>query len=124
MVDQVKITRMADTVDTMVKAVMTSGMMNSSRTPQQHQKGREGQADERDTVFFDSRLKIPGALPRSARPNNMRLDEKTPLLADDAAEVSTTKFTIPAAAGKTRDQEQFDKRTFCWATPAAMRSPR
>ncbi|MNR59334.1 hypothetical protein D3C85_1805700 [compost metagenome] len=30
----------------------------------------------------------------------MRLDEKTPLLADDAAEVSTTKFTIPAAAGK------------------------
>jgi hypothetical protein len=30
----------------------------------------------------------------------MRLVENTPLLADEAAEVSTTKLTMPAAAGK------------------------
>ncbi|MNM57884.1 hypothetical protein D3C81_691020 [compost metagenome] len=30
----------------------------------------------------------------------MRLVEKTPLLADDMAEVSTTKLMMPAAAGR------------------------
>ena len=30
----------------------------------------------------------------------MRLVENTPLLADDAAEVSTTKLMMPAAAGR------------------------
>ncbi len=33
MVDHVKITRIADTVETMVNAVITSGMMKSNSTP-------------------------------------------------------------------------------------------
>lgn len=52
------------------------------------------------TAFFDKRLNCFGASPSFDRPNSMRLVEKTPLLAEDAAEVSTTKLTILAAAGR------------------------
>src|SRR5699024_9979438 len=48
------------------------------------------------------RDKIPqrlGAWPSRARPNSMRDVEKIPLFADEAADVSTTKLIMPAAAG-------------------------
>ena len=39
-------------------------------------------------------------VPSCARPNSIRLVENTPLLAEEAAEVSTTKLMILAAAGR------------------------
>ena len=42
---------------------------------------------------------IFGACPSCARPNSIRLVENTPLLAEEAAEVSTTKLIRLAAAG-------------------------
>src|SRR3984957_9890815 len=45
-----------------------------------------------------SRRKINGALPSSASPKSMRPVENRPELADEAAEVITTKLTIDAAA--------------------------
>ncbi|MNC36564.1 hypothetical protein D3C75_850900 [compost metagenome] len=41
-----------------------------------------------------------GASPSCARPNSIRLVENTPLLAEEAAEVSTTKLITLAAAGR------------------------
>src|SRR5271169_6478902 len=45
-----------------------------------------------------SRRKTNGALPSSARPKSMRPVENTPELAEEAADVITTKLTIDAAA--------------------------
>ncbi|KWV86142.1 hypothetical protein PFLmoz3_04114 [Pseudomonas fluorescens] len=60
-VDQVKITRIADTVETMVKAVMTSGTMNSNNTPSSINKVVNAKLS-RGTLLLDRRRKIPGAL--------------------------------------------------------------
>ena len=98
MVDQVKITKIADTVETMVNAVMTSGTINSTSTPISINSVVKAKL-RRGTLLLDNRWKILGALFWLASPNSIRLEEKTPLLADDAADVSTTKLTIPAAAG-------------------------
>lgn len=51
------------------------------------------------TKFLDNRLHRFGAAPSKDNPYNMREVEKIPLLADDAAEVMTTKLMMPAAAG-------------------------
>src|SRR3982751_325147 len=98
MVDQVKITRIADTVETMVNAVMTSGTMNSTSTPTSISSVVNARLSS-GTLLLDSRRNRPGALSWLASPKSMRLDENTPLLAEEAAEVRTTKLTIPAAAG-------------------------
>ena len=52
------------------------------------------------TARLESLANAFGATPSWARPNSIRLVEKTPLLAEDAAEVSTTKLITLAAAGK------------------------
>ncbi|VAU68973.1 Uncharacterised protein [Klebsiella pneumoniae] len=51
------------------------------------------------TARLDSLANALGATPSCARPNSIRLVEKTPLFAEEAAEVSTTKLIRLAAAG-------------------------
>lgn len=111
MVDQVKITKIADTVETMVNAVMTSGTINSTSTPISINSVVKAKL-RRGTLLLDNRWKILGALFWLASPNSIRLEEKTPLLADDAADVSTTKVDDPGCCWKPCNQEQFDKRAF------------
>src|SRR5690606_2479887 len=89
----------ADTVVIMVNAEITLGLTYSITTPPSRQM-QEKVRPVAGTARLDSLPKLFGAAPSCARPNNIRLVENTPLFADDAAEVSTTKLIMLAAAGK------------------------
>src|SRR3954451_9861192 len=68
-------------------------MVPPSRHAQEKNRPFDGTAER------DRRLKAAGAGASSASPYIMRLVEKMPLLADEVAEVSTTKLMRLAAAG-------------------------
>ncbi|CAK6470911.1 hypothetical protein PSEG_05566 [Pseudomonas sp. Nvir] len=83
----------------MVNAAITLGLTISMTTPPSRHM-QEKVKPFAGTARFDSLANIFGAWPSCARPNNIRLVENTPLLAEEAAEVSTTKLIRLAAAGR------------------------
>ena len=88
----------ADTVVTTVNAVITFGITKISAAPDKRQIP-ENVSPAAGTACFDRRENSFGATPHVERLYSIRDVDYTPPLADEAADVSTTKFTIPAAAG-------------------------
>lgn len=78
---------------------MTLGMMNSNAAPVNMQK-TDSKSPRSGTFNDDSLPSARGAALSRARPNSILLVEKPPLFADERAEISTTKFTTAAAAGR------------------------
>ncbi|MNT46410.1 hypothetical protein D3C72_1830490 [compost metagenome] len=91
--------KIADTVVTRVKASIRSGITYISAAPSNRQV-QEKYRPLAGTLRLERCSKLRGASPCWARPKSMRLVENTPLLAEEAAEVSTTKLMMLAAAGR------------------------
>ena len=94
---QTNINRIAETVVIIVNAPITLGFTYNITTPPSRQI-HENVSPFAGTARLESLANAFGATPSCARPNSIRLVEKTPLLAEDAAEVSTTKLITLAAA--------------------------
>ena len=95
----IKIRRMADSVESKVNTAITLGIINSSAAPQ-NMHSPDSKRPRSGILSDESLPSARGAAFSLAKPNNMRLVEKTPLFAEDKAEVNTTKLTTAAAAGK------------------------
>ena len=102
---QMKISRMAESVDSSVKTPITLGTMNSNAAPLNIQ----NPDSNRPCIGILSADSFPsdcGAAFSLARPNSIRLVENTPLFAEESADVSTTKLTTAAAAGKPASEKR------------------
>ena len=96
---KVKIHKMDVSAETMVNAVITSGTINKIDVPITTQNIEKNKLFS-GTLLLDNLLKLFGASLSTDKPYSIRLVAKIPLLAEDNAEVATTKFTTPAATGK------------------------
>ncbi|MNP42027.1 hypothetical protein D3C76_1357620 [compost metagenome] len=83
----------------MVNAQITLGLTYSITTPPSRQM-QEKVSPFAGTARLDSLANALGATPSCARPKSIRLVENTPLFAEEAADVSTTKLIRLAAAGR------------------------
>ena len=96
---QIKINRIAESVDKRVNTPITLGMKNNNAAPlNMHMPDNRRPCN--GILNVDSLPNARGAEFSLASPNSILLVENTPLFADERAEVSTTKLTIAAAAGK------------------------
>lgn len=95
----IKIRRMADIVESRVNTAITLGIIKSRAAPQNIH-NPDSRSPRSGILSDESFPRARGAEFSLARPNNIRLVEKTPLFAEERADVSTTKFTTAAAAGK------------------------
>src|SRR5687768_3556686 len=96
MIDQTNMKQTAETVVTMSNAAPTSLPAYRSATPARSSTQLRNRAFW-GTLRLDRRPKTLGASPSFARPKTMREVEYIPELAEDMAEVSTTRFTTMAA---------------------------
>ena len=94
-----KIHKIEVKAEIIIKAVITFGTTNKMDVPITTH-NIENNKLMTGTLLFDKRPKLLGASFSTAKPYNIRLVAKTPLFAEDIAEVATTKLTILAAAGK------------------------
>ena len=83
----------------MVNRVITFGTRNSSSVPISMQKQENSRLRTGMRVLRDRMRNCQCACFSTDRPYSMRVLEKTPLLAEDIAEVSATKLITAAAAG-------------------------
>ncbi|MNV27790.1 hypothetical protein D3C71_1189510 [compost metagenome] len=94
----VKIHKIEVSAEIIVNAVMTFGTINKIEVPTVTQ-AIENTSPLIGTLLLDNLLKLLGASLSNAKPYNIRLVAKIPLLAEDRAEVATTKLIKPAAIG-------------------------
>lgn len=87
---------------------MTSGIKIKSAAPANIQ-NPEINNPRNGILVLDSIFSWFGACLFVAKPNNIRLVENTPLLAEEKADVNTTKLIIAAAAGNPASEKALQR---------------